>query len=73
MDDKKTTYSTIIIEMADYLFASTIEKMADLVLYFAEKCWKDKRTIQQLAKMQGWESVQKIDLDFSQPIIIQKN
>jgi hypothetical protein len=31
------------------------------------------KAVSQLAKMEGWETPQKIDLDIQQPIIIQKN
>jgi hypothetical protein len=46
MNDKKTTCSKLIIDMADYLFEHPDKKTSDVLSYFVGKCRKSKRTVE---------------------------
>ena len=50
MSDKKTTYSKIVIEIADYIFSNHDKKMSDILSYFVTRCRKNERTIERYVK-----------------------
>ena len=50
MDDKQTTYSKQVIEIAGFLLKNTDKKMSDVLSYFVVKYNKNRRTIERYCK-----------------------
>jgi hypothetical protein len=50
MSDKKMTYSKIIIEIADYIFANPQLDLSKIVSYFVPICQKSDRTVRRFVK-----------------------
>ena len=50
MSEKNTTYSTQVIEIADFIFKYPDRKMSDVLSYFVKKCHKTERTVNRYIK-----------------------
>jgi hypothetical protein len=60
MNDKKTTYSKLIIDIADYLFEHPDKKTSDVLSVFVGKCRKSGRTIERYIEKARVYNLQRI-------------